>query len=34
MVQTLKFGSENVISSHTLERMWLLIHAEIKVKQC
>ena len=30
-VQPLKFGSGEVISSHTLQNMWLFIHAEIKV---
>ena len=31
-VEPFKFGSEWVISSHTLPRMLLLIHAGIQVK--
>ena len=33
MERPLKFGNGQVISSHTLLDMWLLIHADIKVKQ-
>ena len=30
--QQLKFGGVEVVSSHILSGMWLIIHAEIKVK--
>ena len=33
-VQPLKFWNGWCISSHTLLYVWLLIHAEIKVKPC
>ena len=32
MVQLLKIGNREVISSHTLLAMWLIIHAGIKFK--
>ena len=34
MVPLLKFRNEEVISSHTLPRIWLFIHARIEVKPC
>ena len=33
-VQPLKFGNAQVISSHTLLGMWLIIHAGIKLTYC
>ena len=34
LVQPLKFGNRQIISSHTLLNMWLLIHIGIKVNLC
>ena len=33
-VALLKFGNGQVISSHSLQDMWLFIHAGIKVNPC
>ena len=33
-VQPLTFGKVSVISSYTLQGMWLLIHAGIEVNPC